>query len=174
MVKAKPLPPVEVLREHFSYDPETGIVTRNKRTTNRNRAGDEVGWLNPGDGYLRFELNGKVIKNHRLAWKLMTGIEPPQEIDHINRDKADNRWTNLRKASYAQNQANRTRRKHTHLPGARQTVTGLWYATASGKHLGMASSEQEAHDVYVKWHREQYGEFSVYYAQLSSLDPDAG
>ena len=34
MAKAKPLPPIEVLRELFSYDPETGVVTRNKRTTN--------------------------------------------------------------------------------------------------------------------------------------------
>lgn len=162
MVKAKPLPPVKVLQEFFFYDPDTGVVTRVKKTSNRNKAGDEVGWLNPGDGYMRCELRGQVIKIHRLAWKLMTGEEPPQEIDHKNRDKTDNRWSNLRKAQNAENQANRVRQKRRYLPGARRGPQGNWYASASRKHLGSYSSEQEAHDAYVRWHREQYGEFSVY------------
>ena len=174
MAKAKPLPPIEVLRELFSYDPETGVVTRNKSTSNCNKAGDQVGWFNPGDGYMRFELNRKVVKIHRLAWKLMTGEEPPQEIDHINRDKTDNRWSNLREAKYDENQANRVKKKHRYLPGARRGPTGNWYASSHRKHLGSYSSEQEAHDAYVKWHREHYGEFSVYAPLSSSQRPAAG
>ena len=162
MVKAKPLPPVEVLRELFCYDPETGVVTRKKRTTNRNKAGEQVGWLNKGDGYMRLELDRQAIKIHRLAWTLMTGEEPPQEIDHINRDKTDNRWSNLREARCEQNQANKVKRKHRYLPGARRGPSGNWYANCSAGHLGSFSSEQEAHDAYVRWHREHYGEFSVY------------
>jgi len=35
------------------------------------------------------------IKNHHLIWFLNTGEWPSNEIDHINRDKLDNRIENL-------------------------------------------------------------------------------
>ena len=89
MAKAKPLPPVEVLREHFSYDPETGIVTRIK--TSRTRP-DTLGPVGSPEkhGHLHVKFKGKVLKVHRLAWSLHTGQEPPQKIDHKNGNPADN------------------------------------------------------------------------------------
>jgi len=39
------------------------------------------------------------IKNHHLIWFLNTGEWPSNEIDHINRDKLDNRIENLRLAN---------------------------------------------------------------------------
>ena len=156
MVKAKPLPPVELLRELFSYDPETGAVTRNK-------TGAQVGYRNVGDGYLRFSLNRSVMKVHRLAWKLQTGEEPPQEIDHVNQDKTDNRWCNLRAAEPRENQANKKYPKQRYLKGARRTPYGAWYASCHGEHIGMASSEEHAHELYKKHHAKKYGEFSPYW-----------
>ena len=47
---------------------------------------------------------------HRLAWFYMTG-EWPKEIDHINGSKVDNRFSNLRVASRAQNEANKRVRR---------------------------------------------------------------
>ena len=46
---------------------------------------------------------------HRVAWVMATG-EIPDEIDHINGDRSDNRLTNLRAVSRSQN------RKNTKLP----------------------------------------------------------
>ena len=163
MVKAKPLPPVELLRELFSYDPETGVVKRLKATSNRLKVGDTVGYVNEGDGYLRFSLNGQVIKVHRLVWKLQTGEEPPQEIDHENRDRTDNKWCNLRAATYGQNQSNKSYPRGKYLPGARRTKEGAWFAACHREHIGMASSEEHAHELYKEHHAKKYGEFSPYW-----------
>jgi hypothetical protein len=161
MAKAKPLPPIEVLREFFSYDPETGVLSRIKPSKNNPNCMGPVA-LVTAQGYLCCWFKSRKLQAHRVAWKLRTGEEPPQEIDHINRDKSDNRWSNLREARYSENQANRVKKKHRYLPGARRGPTGNWYASSHGKHLGSYRSEQEAHDAYVRWHRERYGEFSVF------------
>ena len=110
MAKAKPLPPVEVLREHFSYDPETGIVTRIK--ANKLRP-DTLGPVGSPEkhGHLVVGIGHSYFKVHRLAWKIYTGEEPPAFIDHANRNPSDNSWNNLRKCSYGQNRANSTRKE---------------------------------------------------------------
>lgn len=59
-----------------------------------------------GQGYMTIKINKKSYKLHRLAWILMTGSEPRGYVDHINRNKSDNRWCNLREASAAENQWN--------------------------------------------------------------------
>lgn len=178
MAKAKPLPPVEVLREHFSYDPETGIVDRLKRTSNRTTASGPVGLLN-NRGYLVMTFQGQKLCIHRLAWKLHTGEEPPIELDHKNRNRTDNRWDNLRSASRQQNLSNKLKRRGKHLTGVSKNGR-KWAAmhgrcgTSSFAYLGTFDTEQEAHDAYVKWHREHYGEFSVFAEHVSSLALDAG
>ena len=59
---------------------------------------------------------------HQLAWLYVTGAWPEHEVDHENRVRSDNRWTNLRAATHKQNQENRTPR-HDSSSG----VTGvLW------------------------------------------------
>ena len=162
MAKPKPLPPVELLRELFSYDPETGAVTRLKATSNRLKVGDTVGTPSIC-GYLRFHLNGTTYPLHRLIWKLQTGKDAPKEIDHVNRDKQDNRWSNLRAAEHSENQANKPYKPGRYLRGARRTPYGAWYATCHGKHLGMASSEEHAHEMYKEHHVMENGEFSPYW-----------
>lgn len=114
-MKANPLPPIEVLRERYRYEANTGTLyirttTYNKRlrqtvlcdgwreTTTRNRA-----------GYLITNCMGVQIKAHRICWALYHGADPyPLQIDHINRDKSDNRICNLRAVSSAENCANRS------------------------------------------------------------------
>ena len=174
MAKPKPLPPVETLREYFSYDPETGIVTRLKKTNYNQCVGEVVGSQDPR-GYIYAAYRGQRILLHRLAWKLMTGQDPVEDIDHKNQAKNDNRWCNLREADKSQNHANITRSSR-YLPGVQRNGQ-KWIAKGGGhntRHLGTFDTEQEAHDAYVKWHREHYGEFSVYASPCSWPAPVSG
>ena len=59
-------------------------------------------------GYGRVKINGKSVLAHRLAWALHYGEWPDGAIDHINGIKTDNRLCNLRLATRAQNQQNRS------------------------------------------------------------------
>ncbi|MCX8289124.1 HNH endonuclease [Enterobacter pseudoroggenkampii] len=61
--------------------------------------------------YQRIDFLGKSEQAHRVAWYIMKGEFPSSLIDHINRDKHDNRWCNLRLASKAENNRNTDLRK---------------------------------------------------------------
>lgn len=106
MTKSKPLPPVEQVRELLSYDPKTGKFFWNQQRGYKYKCGDIAGGLNT-KGYLVVRICKKQYRCHRLAWLLMTEQDPGiYQIDHINGDKSDNRWANLRLATNAQNRLN--------------------------------------------------------------------
>jgi hypothetical protein len=94
----------KTLMSLVSYDPETGVFTRLKGTGKGAAAGKQSqGCVDKSNGYRRLCVNGKQYYAHRLAWLYMTGEWPAEQIDHINVDRADNRFTNLRQANNAQN-----------------------------------------------------------------------
>lgn len=100
-------PPVSVVLERISYNPETGeFIAKVQR--GRRRVGDRMGYPD-GLGYMKLCFNGKWVMAHRLAWRLVHGEWPDGEIDHINGDPSDNRIANLRVATRSQNVMN-TRR----------------------------------------------------------------
>ena len=48
------------------------------------------------DGYRYIEIDGELYRADMVAWALQTGEWPEGEIEHINGDRGDNRWVNLR------------------------------------------------------------------------------
>lgn len=68
--------------------------------TNGVKSGDIAGRKNH-DGYIHVSVFGKTYSGHRLAWFLHYGEFPELDIDHINRDRSDNRICNLRLATRA-------------------------------------------------------------------------
>lgn len=57
--------------------------------------------------YLQITIERTKIMAHRLAWAIMTGNWPSAQIDHINCNGLDNRFSNLREATSEQNAWNR-------------------------------------------------------------------
>lgn len=93
------------LRELVHYDPETGVFTRRVSTANSAQIGQRAGCHN-SDGYLQFCVDGRNRRSARLAWLYMTG-QWPDQIDHINGIRDDDRFSNLRNVSPRVNQLNR-------------------------------------------------------------------
>lgn len=125
----------------IAYDPGTGLMTLN---------GVPV-FVRDSNGYLIIKVGGRYLPQHRVAWKLMTGEWPQAEVDHINRNRADNRWCNLREASKAQNAQNRAVHSNNRLKvrGVRQRKSdGLFEPRIMNKgkavYLGVYSTIEEA------------------------------
>ena len=57
-------------------------------------------------GYCSGQIDGKKVYGHQVVYAMTTGHWPEGEIDHINRDKSDNRPENLRIVSRSVNAQN--------------------------------------------------------------------
>jgi len=99
------------LKESMHYYPDTGIFKWKINKQGNVKAGNIAGSLK-ADGYISIFFNGKAYKAHRLAWLYMTGSLPKHQIDHINHDRIDNRWINLREATTLDNNRNQSLRKN--------------------------------------------------------------
>jgi len=95
----------EELCAMFRYCPETGEFTRLVDRGRCGRAGSIAGTLNH-HGYVQICINWKKYQAHRLAWFYQTGEWPKNQIDHIDRNRANNKWENLRPATSKQNHEN--------------------------------------------------------------------
>jgi hypothetical protein len=94
----------------IEYCETDGLLRWKINRTNGVKAGDVAGSRNH-DGYLRVKVLGKHYAAHRLAWFLHYGEFPSMEIDHINRNRADNRIVNLRVVTTSENAMNAGMRK---------------------------------------------------------------
>lgn len=93
---------------YFLYDPETGVLSRTKANKKAGKVGPVVSV--GGDGYVIVNHNGKKYKGHRVAWLLQTQSWPAGLVDHVNNNRTDNRWVNLRDVDACQNAQNAKRR----------------------------------------------------------------
>jgi hypothetical protein len=99
----KPIP--DAIKEYLSYDKDTGLLTWIKSPNRRHSAGSTAGTIVSGYVYVGF--NHTRYAAHRIAWFLHYGDDPEQFIDHINRNRTDNRIDNLRLSTGSQNQHNK-------------------------------------------------------------------
>lgn len=105
-MKYKPLPSRAVILHYYNYDSATGLFTWNNHDNRPSYVGRVAG--SQGDRYVRLKLLETFYTAHRIAWYLMTGLDPEQLfIDHIDRDKHNNAFNNLRLATNSVNQFNR-------------------------------------------------------------------
>lgn len=147
------LPTQEYLKSKLDYNPETGELTWAYERGGVGM-GKPAGHLNKQKGHIQLMLDRRSYLAHRLIWKWMTGEDPQHQIDHVNRNPADNRWENLRQATPAQNTSNRAGwgkyKKGVHKETCGKTFGATITVEGSRLHLGCFDTEDEAHEAYCK------------------------
>lgn len=153
----------EFARMALDYNQCTGVFTWK---AGRKFSGKSAGSIN-SCGYKRIWIGNREFFAHRLAWLIVTGEWPKDEIDHINGVPGDNRWSNLREASRKQNQQNRRIHKSNRsgYKGVFKNRSGTtWSAQvySDGKkiHVGCFQTAHEAHEAYKIASENLYREFS--------------
>lgn len=122
------------------------------------RTGKEAG-SNDGHGYLQTQYKGVRCKNHRIIWELMNGEIPEgMQIDHINRDRSDNRIENLRLVTPSGNCENRECKGYTWSKHAKKWMSQI-HTKGKTIYLGYFNTKEEAHQAYLTA-KETYHEMS--------------
>lgn len=157
------------LDEAWTLD-EEGIVVWKRDGKSRNiKKGDPVYCGLRSDGYTHCRTSTKprkLLKTHHLVWYFSTGTWPDQGIDHIDGNRANNSFSNLRLATRSQNAANRK--------NWRNEVKGVYRRKENGKYLALIRKNkkriflgefltaQEAGDAYAKAAEALHGEFAYH------------
>lgn len=108
---------------------------------------------------------GKSYLIHRIIWKLVYATDPDDLIDHRDRDRLNNRISNLRLANFNQNMWNSKLTQSRHLKGTQfRKDAGKWRARIQVYKrkicLGYFDTQEEAHAAYCKKATELFGEFA--------------
>lgn len=154
----------ERLRQLVTYDPITGNFYRNVNSW-RFKQGELLGSKDV-NGYVQIQIDEVRDYAHRLAFLYVTGAMPPVTVDHINMNKADNAYSNLRLATYSQNNLHRAIRsdcKSGYKGVSWKASHKLWRArtTVNGKEkvIGYFPTAEEASAAYIKFTEKAHGEF---------------
>lgn len=158
LVKNRITHSLDEVRRALDYDPASGVFVWRIRPSQRTYVGDVAGRVGPA-GYRFITYLRQSAAAHRLAWFYVHGHWPLGELDHINGNRDDNRISNLREVSRAENVRNRhaaPKTSKTGLLGVRSRY-GKYEARivrdGKSRYLGMFDSAQEASAAY--WRARQ-------------------
>lgn len=153
---------IEILSELLNYNPDTGLFTWKHRDRKWFKAErDFKRWNNRHANKHALDTNSLGYKlgyifyrrylAHRVAFAIHHGYWPTDQIDHINRDRSDNRIENLRAVSNAENMKNLSMHKNntSGVMGVYWSITTKkWYVQINvdgkKKHLGYFVDKQDA------------------------------
>lgn len=123
---------------------EDGKLINSVNRGTKAKAGNPVTvYVCPRHGYVTFKLSGKTTRFHRAVWEVCKGVIPPDmEVDHIDRDKLNNRIENLRLVNSRQNKLNREIQGGVRKKGNRWQAYTNYYNNFI--YIGQFSSEEEA------------------------------
>ena len=167
----------EYVRSILDYDWKTGIFTWKYRLDRNNQwnarfAREQAGSKFKDGKYSYWKttirINNLQYYASRLAFLIMTGRWPKEQMDHINCDSLDNRWTNLREATATENRLNTRARKNgkISLKGVylNQSKKNPYRAQirVNGKKtdLGSHPSPEIAHAAYAEAAKKHHGAFA--------------
>ncbi len=154
------MPSIERLSELLLIS-DDGTIKRKSPAGNR-KAGSNAERPLHGSEYTCITVDGVRYLTHRVIWYFFTG-EEPEYLDHINRNKGDNRLQNLRESSAMDNRSN------TDVMASNSTGyigvywyyykgTPRWRVACNDKHLGYYTSILSAVKAYNRYAIGKYGE----------------
>jgi len=156
MIKINPTPSQEILKEYFDYHKDGKLIWKKRHGFGLNGSGgveigNEAGYLNH-DGYIHIRFQKKLYGAHRLIWVWHSGDIPiDKQIDHMDKNRSNNKIENLRLANNAQNSTNRSLSKRN-----KSGFNGVSFDKQTGKykaqimhlgklkHLGRYDTKEEA------------------------------
>lgn len=150
------------LKELLYYDLKTGIFTWRVSPNNRIPKGKEASCISQ-TGYITICIDRSQYLAHRLAWLYVYGNFPENIIDHINRNRLDNRIENLRDVSYTCNSRNRKKYKNNKsgVSGVSFNVDKLkWHSfiRINNKQVNLGYHKDYNEAVSIRWKAEKkYG-----------------
>jgi len=131
------------LKKILDYDPEMGIFTW--KTNYYTHCKGEVAGLISSSGYIYIGIGCRGYQAHRLVFLWCFGYLPENIVDHIDRDKKNNRPSNLREVSHSCNMRNKgiSKNHKTGIKGVCQS-SGKYNVTICGDYLGRYKSLLDA------------------------------
>jgi len=135
------------LKNILNYNKTTGLFIWKKRLSNRVKINTIAGCVNKTLGYRVITLYGIHYYAHRLIWLYEKGIWPIHQIDHIDGNRANNTFTNLRDITLNENRKNQRLHKKTPIKihGVNWMKTKhKWRARIAKQHLLLTNDFFEA------------------------------
>ena len=161
MTSPRDYPSQERLRELFDYDPDQGLLIRKDKRF-RKRDG-----IHSARNYQRTTIDYVSYVHHRLVWIWHNGDPGQMVVDHINRDRHDDRIENLRLATHSENRrssgmfrTNTSGYKGVTFEKNRCRWKAYIYLNNKRKHLGMFPTKEEAAAAYQRAAAEMHGAFA--------------
>jgi hypothetical protein len=102
----------DFLTSILDYDPESGLFFWKNLEGNKKRLNGKVAGAKHIQGYWMLQIKEQRFLAHRLAWFYVHKEWPAKNIDHIDRNKLNNKITNLRLGDQSQNSANQKIKKN--------------------------------------------------------------
>lgn len=152
------LPTQDELKQLLRYNQRTGQLLWKKRPRSMfNSMDSHKGWnarfadreafTHVNRGYRRGMIHHNSVYAHRAIWKLMTGVDI-EEIDHIDGNRLNNTWKNLR-IGIRENQKNCPRRHDNtsgHVGVVRRGERWIAQVGRNGTtiHIGIYDTKEEA------------------------------
>lgn len=148
------------VRELFDYNEDTGLLQWKVPTSNRVNVGDYVTSTHSAR-YIQVGVDGARRLAHHVIWVFVYGEMPKGDVDHINRNRADNRLSNLRCIDRSENLLNAEHKSQFGHPGVISTPSGRFSVGIHIKrvrtYVGTYSTIDEAAAAYATRHVQLYG-----------------
>lgn len=133
---------IDEIIANFRYCKESGSIYRIKKPNKGRSSFDSnspAGFVMNG-GYRAVKLNGERFLCHRLAFVLVNKVPAQFNVDHINGNRLDNSWKNLRECTAMENAQNQKKL------GTRKSLSkylGVSFSKEKGKWISSIDVEKK-------------------------------